>query len=566
MKNEPKKVLYIEDDLPSRKLVKKILSSSPFQFFEAANGMEGLKKAEEVVPDLIIMDINLPDINGRELATKIKNHSDLEDTIIVALTGFKEAESRELSLIAGCDGYLSKPIDVDNFLNQLSKFLKGKRESIAEEKKETVRRKYQEKLVDDLTEKIKQLQQANSQLNEKTGKLREYSGKLELLMQVIYKLQLCQSARELKKNLISAICKKFEFERCAILEVDTEQMLLKTTDSYGFKENELKNLKIRYNAPFFQKLFKEKQILFFPGLNKNLDERIKDALTKIGTSQFIFCILGTPSQKTLQLSVHDDLQTMLSNLIPTLYDQKETDIDIIREHLREFLASDIFYFGGYLFIDHSNSDKIITSYDVRILEMLIQTAGLLYQNLRLREQLKKLFVRAEKDAITDHLTNLFNFRYFTQQLIRELNRAQRHHSHFVLLMLDIDFFKQYNDTFGHQAGDLVLQRLAKLLLQNTRSSDFVARYGGEEFVIICPELDRSSGKKLAEKLCRIIAKSPFPLEEKLPHKKVTISIGVAVFPEDSKSASELIHNADLALYAAKNNGRNQVALYQHQVD
>ena len=194
--------------------------------------------------------------------------------------------------------------------------------------------------------------------------------------------------------------------------------------------------------------------------------------------------------------------------------------------------------------------------------MLLRTASLLYQNIRFREQLKELFIRAEKEAITDHLTNLANYRSFTQQLNREVNRARRHETQFALLMLDIDYFKVYNDTLGHQAGDIALKKVASLLLQNTRGSDFVARYGGEEFSIICPELSKDAGRQLAEKLCTIVAQTPFPHEDKLPHRKVTVSIGVAAYPDDSNEIQELVKLADRALYQAKENGRNQVQLYQ----
>lgn len=106
-----------------------------------------------------------------------------------------------------------------------------------------------------------------------------------------------------------------------------------------------------------------------------------------------------------------------------------------------------------------------------------------------------------------------------------------------------------------------MKKLAKLLQKNTRSSDTVARYGGEEFVAICPELDKEGGKKIAEKLCRIVAAAPFPREAEFSHQKITISIGVAAFPEDAACAEDLVRRADLALYEAKQDGRNRVRMY-----
>ncbi len=194
------------------------------------------------------------------------------------------------------------------------------------------------------------------------------------------------------------------------------------------------------------------------------------------------------------------------------------------------------------------------------LESLIKTASYMYQNLMLMEQLRFLFVKAEKEAITDPLTELYNYRYFLLQLNREVSRAQRHKSVFSLIMIDIDFFKIYNDTYGHQAGDLILRQIAQAMLENTRNSDIVCRYGGEEFCVICPELTKEDAKKTAEKLRQIVESLELP-KIKLPHgENLTISSGIASFPEDGSTAYQLILKADKALYKAKESGRNRVCV------
>jgi diguanylate cyclase (GGDEF)-like protein len=146
------------------------------------------------------------------------------------------------------------------------------------------------------------------------------------------------------------------------------------------------------------------------------------------------------------------------------------------------------------------------------------------------------------------------------QLNREVSRAQRHKSVFSLIMIDIDFFKSYNDAFGHQAGDLILRRIAHAMLENTRNSDMVCRYGGEEFCIICPELTKEDAKKTAEKLRQMVRTLELPIIKSLPTGYLTISSGIASFPDDGNNAYQLILNADKALYRAKESGRNQVCV------
>lgn len=563
MNQAVKTILYIEDDLPSRMLVRSLLDHATFKFFEAANGLNGMQMAEKIAPDLILMDINLPDISGVELAAKLKNNPRLQKTVIVALTGEASSESRDISLVAGCDGYINKPIQKKTFEAQLIEFLDGKREQIAAEKRDLLQRRLQERMVDHLTIKIKQLQETNSLLTERTSQLRDYSRKLENVLHVINRLQLCQTTTALKSELSCAIHEQLKFGRCAFLDFDQEAQSLVITQAYGFDDtSSWQELPLPYDPRLFQELFRNRQIVYMPNPQRVPDRSIRGVLEQIGAEQFVFAILGSPSPQAPATPAETTVKEILDSLEPLGLEERETDLQMIQEHLNEYLSSRIFHFGGYLFIDNQGNKQRLTRYDIRLLEMLMRSASMLYQNLQFREQLKRLFIRAEKDAITDHLTNLFNFRYFTQQLRRELDRAERHRSPFVLLMLDIDLFKIYNDSFGHQAGDMVLKKVAELLLANTRSSDFVARYGGEEFVVICPELSKRAGKKIAEKLCRIVEDSPFPREEDLPHKKVTISIGVTAYPVDARSEKELIRTADIALYKAKNGGRNQVQLYQ----
>ncbi len=174
-------------------------------------------------------------------------------------------------------------------------------------------------------------------------------------------------------------------------------------------------------------------------------------------------------------------------------------------------------------------------------------------------------------AYSDALTGLDNFRQFEETLADELARAERYHRPLSLILLDIDHFKSFNDTRGHQAGDALLGQLAVVLRNALRSVDRPARYGGEEFVILCPETDAAEARLIAERVRRSVAGTAFalpnqnaeaPLAVSSGAAQVTVSLGVATFPSDAGTARDLVKKADIALYSAKGAGRNAVYAYE----
>ncbi len=174
---------------------------------------------------------------------------------------------------------------------------------------------------------------------------------------------------------------------------------------------------------------------------------------------------------------------------------------------------------------------------------------------RAREKLQEL-------AITDGLTGLYNYRYFRERLLNEVARAERHGLNLSVVMMDIDFFKHYNDTHGHPAGDEVLRVIGEILRRNVRKIDVAARYGGEEFALILVETSGPNARLVADKLRKLVENYPFPHREEQPNGRLTISAGVATYPEDGGNAEELIAAADQYLYEAKKTGRNRVIARQ----
>ncbi|MDD4600575.1 hypothetical protein SDC9_06098 [bioreactor metagenome] len=166
----------------------------------------------------------------------------------------------------------------------------------------------------------------------------------------------------------------------------------------------------------------------------------------------------------------------------------------------------------------------------------------------------------EMQAITDGLTGLYNYRYFRAMIDQEFKRALRYKRPLSLIMMDIDYFKNYNDRNGHRAGDEALRVISRIISNHCRDVDFAVRYGGEEFAIILPETKGEEAVILAERLRQSIADHCFNNEELQPNGNVTISIGVASYPNDACSVEELIDHADSSLYQAKI-CRNMVVIY-----
>lgn len=185
-------------------------------------------------------------------------------------------------------------------------------------------------------------------------------------------------------------------------------------------------------------------------------------------------------------------------------------------------------------------------------------AGLVFRRLRAeRRKMNELRRELSALAIQDSLTRLPNRRHFEALLREELVRVRRYGEPCCVAMLDVDYFKIYNDTLGHLAGDEVLRQLGRLLEANVRDSDIAARYGGEEFALILVRTSLPKAEEVVERLRRIVQEHPFEREDLLPGGALTISAGIAVC-DAAAGEEDVVRRADQALYAAKNAGRNRV--------
>lgn len=172
----------------------------------------------------------------------------------------------------------------------------------------------------------------------------------------------------------------------------------------------------------------------------------------------------------------------------------------------------------------------------------------------------RLHKKMQDLTVIDELTGLYNYRFFGGKLTDEIRRSDRYHQKMSLLMIDIDHFKEVNDSQGHQTGNIILQEIASVIKQSVRDVDIVARYGGEEFMVILPQTDLHDAKSIAERIRTQMENSYFSDAQGQRHIKVTVSIGVAIYPDGVFSANQLLEKVDQAMYLAKNQGRNRTCI------
>jgi len=173
------------------------------------------------------------------------------------------------------------------------------------------------------------------------------------------------------------------------------------------------------------------------------------------------------------------------------------------------------------------------------------------------KEIEKLREEAVLFTYIDDLTGVYNHRFFIQQLTMEIDRQKRYATPLSLLMIDIDYFKHYNDTNGHLAGDQALRAIALLIQHGVRQTDIIARYGGEEFSAILINAGKEGARKIAERVRKNVAETRFPNESLQPNGDLTVSIGVGTFSATVSTLTDLIREADNALYRAKRAGRNR---------
>ena len=367
-------------------------------------------------------------------------------------------------------------------------------------------------------------------LREVVQKERDYT---QMLIQVNTATQQLLSMTDRKillKSVTTALCEELDFTSAVLWVVDEESNRLVPISWSNVALEQLKSFQADLTLKPYSELLNHKKSYF-------IVDDVEDP-TSIDSAQF---------QHIHNLSTILESQAMYLIPIVSVADAAER----IERSSGETKTNAI------LMVGQRNRNRIIESKD--ILQRYAYAVGLTLGNVDTYSYLHTNYHSFKQQAITDGLTGLYNRRFFNEELSREVSRSYRHFLRMSLIMIDVDHFKKYNDQNGHQAGDEVLQRVAAILRNETRICDMECRYGGEEFVLILPETSKEEALGLAEKLRRKIYETEFPHGYKQPSGRLTVSLGVATFPEDASDDKSLIEVADDGLYRAKENGRNCVA-------
>lgn len=305
------------------------------------------------------------------------------------------------------------------------------------------------------------------------------------------------------------------------------------------------------------------------------EDYFKDKIIYIGTSVFALSDIKTvPTSKYLPgVEIH---ATLLNNILDNNLIHKATlPYNILLTVLLSIAAIytvfkirnvyvSILLFGGITFTYLYFATFIMTKYNVWvwIIIPILLAIFCFICSFIIKYLLKSRdFEYTYKLATTDGLTELYNHRFFQEQMKKKIEQSERLKGNFSLILIDIDFFKKFNDKYGHQAGDAVLKHVAKTLKSCVRSEDLVCRYGGEEMTIILNNTSRETAVNIAKKVCDTIASKKYALTPDL-EVQITISLGVSTYPMNGKNPTELIEYADKCLYKAKENGRNQVGFLE----
>ncbi len=495
--NRSNNILLIEDHQDLMKLVKRYLEDRQFNVTAVGNAEEGLESIKEQKPDLILLDLMLPGMSGKDFMDRLTERRTVENYLpIIIITAKKKIDDIVEGLNEGADDYIIKPFNMDELYARIKTTLRMKtmNELLVHQSHE----------LENANERINQL---NQSLIEKNADLRKTVINLHDLFDVSMELTSILDLQRLINSILLMFAGRFGCKKLIFFYPGRPmENRLKVMNSKGFYQDQLANLSIEKSDPIFSRFRTEAKPVLI------------ESLTESG--------LESSALRMFQ----------------------QLDVHIISPIIYRGQTEGIICFGPRV------NNKPYERQDMEQIVILSNMISIAVTNAALYQEVKQL-------SYTDGMTELHNFRYFELRLREEIVRHKRTENDLSLLILDVDHFKNYNDTMGHPAGDEVLRKLGQILKHTVRENDIVARYGGEEFAIILPEVKNEGARILAERIRSNVETARFEHQQIQPDGKITVSIGVASLPEDADDYRDLISKSDTALYVAKRNGRNQVQIF-----
>jgi two-component system, cell cycle response regulator len=448
------KVLVVDDILANVRLLEAKLTAEYFDVATAMNGVDALDSVQRVKPDIVLLDVMMPGMDGIEVCRRIKQDPSTQHVPVIMVTALDQPEDRVRGLEAGADDFLTKPV-----------------------------------------------------------------------------------------NDLALFCRVKSLVRLKML---TDELAAR----YGDSEDAWRTCQTRFSAE-----------LDAPGKVMLVDNRglLHDRIrSSLGNRHELVCV-DDPHLAVIE-AAEGNFELILINLDLDGYDglrlcsqlrslQRTRQIPII------------------IIVDPDDQSRMIRALDMGVNDYLVRPVDRQELLARVNTQIRRSrFTSKLRDnvqqsielAVTDPLTGLYNRRYLDSQVEVLVDNAANRGKPLSILMLDVDYFKAVNDTYGHEAGDRVLRELANRIRKHIRNVDLGFRVGGEEFVIVLPDTEAEVALRVAERLRKAVSSRAFPLSEGKGALPVTISVGISSFASPSDSLETLLKRADEALYKAKREGRNRV--------
>ncbi len=451
------RILVVDDILPNVKLLEAKLSNEYFDVITAHDGYQALELIHRDGPDLVLLDVMMPGIDGFEVCRRIKADPAVAHIPVVMVTALGDAADRVQGLEAGADDFLTKPVDDIALFARVRSLLRLKI------------------MMDEL------------RMRERTSNT----------FGVIEPVALGTGPVPQNARILLVEDLEYDAERIAAVLADQHRV--------------------------------------------TIESDAQAALAQARAQDFDLIVLSLALQNFDPLRLCSQLRTQMeTRQVPILMLVDDGDRKRLAKGL-ELGAND---------------------YLVRPVEAneLLARARTQLRHKRYQDRLRDNYHRSMTLAVTDSLTGLYNRYYMTSHLETLIGRAHRDGRALSLLMMDIDYFKRINDTYGHAAGDDVLREISVRISRNVRGIDLAARFGGEEFVVVLPETDLANAAEISERLRRHVADQPF-IVSSCETVTITCSIGVAQ-SRIGDDTVDLIKRADDALYKAKGAGRNRVVTYK----
>ncbi|MGB9069901.1 MAG: diguanylate cyclase [Candidatus Acidiferrales bacterium] len=500
----PAMVLLVDDQAMVAEALRRLLSDKPdIDFHYCSDPIEAVGTANEIRPTVILQDWVMPSIAGLDLLHLFRSNPGTMETPIVVLSSEEDPETKSQAFAAGANDYLIKIPDKTELIARIQYHSKAYHHRTQRDEAFRTLRESQQKLADSnfaLISLNKRLEEAHEKLNASLRVAEQRTREAVRLTELMDALQSCQTVEEGYSIAGTTLPHILSTQSGSLCMTRASRDLVEAVASWGEK----------------------------CATDKAFMPEACWALRRGRTHVF------DDPNSPLRCG-HVDRSSKSRYVCVPLAAQGETLGILYLECLPETRDA---------FAEPAELGRQATAAGERI--------SLALANLKLRDVLRT-------QSIRDPLTGLFNRRYMEETLSREIQRAIRNKEQVALLMVDIDHFKQFNDTFGHQAGDAFLREFGGLLNQRTRGQDVACRFGGEEFALILAGASLEAATKRAELLCESTRQLSV-VHSGQTLGRVSLSVGISAFPMHGTNAEELLKTADQALYRAKSEGRDRAVV------